>query len=131
MTIKVVTTTEDMARVTAEVIFEEMRDHAHKLDEQLQGAGMDDSAFLLMLLARLSSYTTQYAVYMAAGLYLTTNNDNELARGAAKAVLKDCKTAAKAGLERAERQARVIRDEERGITESVNELLKRAGGKCH
>lgn len=131
MTIKVVTTTEDMARVTAEVIFAELREHVHKLDDQLSDAGMDDPSFILMLLARLSSYVTEYAVYMAAGLYLTAKNDEELAKGATKAILKDCKEAAKAGLARAEMQAGTIRSMEDDITSSVAELLKKARGQCH
>ena len=131
MTIKVVTTVEELARLTADKMFEEMRERAHKLDDELSDAGMDDPTFVLMLLARLSTYMTEYAVYMAAGLYLTAEQNEELARGATKAILKDCKGAAQAGLAHARAQASAILGKEREITESVAELLKRAGGKCH
>lgn len=131
MTMKIVTSVEELSRLTADKMFEELREHAHHLDDQLSEAGVEDPAFILMLLARLSSYLTEYAVYMSAGLYLTAKNDEELARGATKAILKDCKAAAKAGLARAEMQAGTIRSMEDDITSSVAELLQRAGGKCH
>lgn len=131
MTTKIVTTTQELAQVTADTMFEEMREHAHKLDDQLTEAGIDDPTFILMLLARLSAYLTEYAVYMSAGLYMTAKKDHDLAREAAKAILRDAKEAAKAGLERAERQSEIILKMEAEITGSVSELLKRAGKTCH
>lgn len=131
MTIKIVATTQELAALMADKMFEEMREHAHKLDDELSDAGMDDPGFLLMLLARLSSYLTEYAVYMSAGLYMATKDDHELAKGAAKAILKDAKEAAKEGLARAEQQAVKIRKQEEEITNSVAAMLKRASKTCH
>lgn len=131
MTIKVVTTAQELAQLTADRMFEEMREHVHKLDDELTEAGMDDPTFILMLLARLSAYTTEYACYMAAGLYLTMGQNEEIARGAVQAILKDAKEAAKEGLSRAEKQSELIRKEFRDAEESVAELLKKAGKACH
>lgn len=131
MTIKVVTTIQELAHLTADKMFEEMREHVHKLDDELCEAGMDAPTFVLLLLARLSAHTTEYAAYMAAGLYLVADQDEALARGSVKALLQDCKVAAKAGLHRAEQQADEINDELRDAEQAVSDLLKRANGKCH
>lgn len=133
MTIKIVTTVDDLAAITAEKMFEELRTHVHALDDQLSDAGAGNADFCMQVLCGLSVQLAEYATYMSAGMYLLTRKDDgdDLAVGMTKALLKDYKEAAKQGLERARRQSEKISGEMSEAEAAVAALFKKARGSCH
>ena len=121
---------DELTRIAAAELFEAMREGAHALDDQLTEQGLDNNAFILILLGRIANMATEYAAYMSAGLYSTTHSD-ETAREGVKMLLRDQKAAAQAGLDRALSISAVLKNDINEAEEAVLALLKRASKSCH
>jgi hypothetical protein len=131
----------DFAHNIASQMFEEFRKDITELDVASEAFikarfGEDDASFLLLLLGHLAASMTEYAVYMAAGIYMCAGSKDaegnlELARGAAKALLKDQKRAAQMGLLAAELRSEEIVGQLDTGKDMLDELLKKHKGAAH
>ena len=131
----------DFAHSIAAKMFEELRKDVTALDAAAEAFvqerfGDDSASFLLMVLGRLASDMAQYAAYMAAGIYMCAGSKDkegnyELAKGAAKALLKDQKRAVQHGLIAAELQAHDINEQLDAGKDMLAELLKSRKGVQH
>lgn len=131
----------DFAHQIASKMFEELRKDVTELDSAAEAFvkarfNDDTASFLLMVLGQLASSMTQYAAYMAAGIYMCAGKQDregnyELARGAVKALLKDQKRAAQTGLLAAELQAHDINEQLDAGNNMLAELLKSRKGVQH
>lgn len=131
----------DFAHQIASKMFDELRKDVTEVDTAAEPFikarfGEDDASFLLILLGHLASSMTEYATYMAAGIYMCAGSkdkegNHELARGAVKALLKDQKKAAQMGLLAAERQAASVNEQLDASMNMLAELLKSRKGVQH
>ena len=131
----------DFAHKIASQMFEEFRKDITELDVASEAFikarfGEDDASFLLLLLGRLAASMTEYAAYMAAGLYMCAGSkdaegNHDLARGAVKALLKDQKRAAQLGLLAAELRSPEVNEQLNAGKDMLAILLKKHKGAAH
>lgn len=124
------TSLEELSQKVADHLFEDARKQIHDIDEQLEEQGVHSPMFMLMALAGLATQMTEYAAYMAAGLYAVVR-DEDVAREAVKAILRDQKRAAQVGMDKALEQAEKMTAGADDITKAVDALLKKASKSCH
>ena len=128
----------DFAHKIADQLFESLRLEVTEIDQAAEPFikarfGEDDASFLLMVLGRLAASTTQYASYMAAGIYMCAGTkdeagNHELAKAAVQALLRDQKKAAQLGLLAAELRAEEIVGQMDTGKDMLAELLKKRKG---
>ena len=131
----------DFAHKIADQLFASLRNEVTKIDTAAEAFvkarfGEDNASFLLILLGHLATNMTEYAAYMAAGIYMCAGSkdkegNHELARGAVKALLKDQKKAAQMGLLAAELQAENVNEQLDASMNMLAELLKSRKGVQH
>lgn len=131
----------DFAHKIADQLFESLRLEVTEIDQAAEPFikarfGDDAASFLLLVLGHLASDMTRYATYMAAGIYMCAGSKDkegnlELARGAAKALLKDQKRAAQMGLLAAELRSEEIVGQLDAGKDMLAELLKKHKGAAH
>lgn len=132
----------DFAHKIADQLFESLRKEVTEIDTAAEPFiearfGKEETAsFLLLVLGHLASDMTRYATYMAAGIYMCAGSKDkegnlELARGAAKALLKDQKRAAQMGLLAAELRSEEIVGQLDAGKDMLAELLKKHKGVQH
>lgn len=131
----------DFAHKIADQLFESLRKEVTELDTAAEPFikarfGEDDASFLLLLLGHLAASMTEYAAYMAAGIYMCAGSkdaegNHDLARGAVKALLKDQKRAAQLGLLAAELRSPEVNEQLNAGMNMLAELLKKHKGAAH
>lgn len=131
----------DFAHKIADQLFASLRNEVTEIDTAAETFvkarfGEDNASFLLILLGHLATNMTEYATYMAAGIYMCAGSkdkegNHELARGAVKALLRDQKKAAQMGLLAAELQAENVNEQLDASMNMLAELLKSRKGVQH